>query len=114
MISSFNHNVYVNLVSAGAIPTKAAISACYDLFKLSKPDTYDQILRSWYRLRLMTNGGDTSVAKRARDFKKHTDTIEAAVSALSSFYCSKLIRYRFGMALATSALRASASLWAVS
>lgn len=74
----------VNFDLVGAIPNKATISACYDLFKLSKPDTYDSILRSWYRLRLMTDGSDMSMSKCARDFKKHAEKIDALVGAISS------------------------------
>lgn len=103
------------VVLAGAIPKKAVISACYDLFKLSKPDKYDDILRSWYRLRLMTDGDNISMAKRSRDFKKHTESIDAVVGTIFAllFLQSFLIYSRFGMALLTTALRAYALLWAV-
>ncbi|KJA25424.1 hypothetical protein HYPSUDRAFT_199591 [Hypholoma sublateritium FD-334 SS-4] len=71
---------------SGAIPKKAAISACYELFKLSKPDTYDQILRSWYKLHLMTETGDMSMSKRTRNFRKHAEKIEALIRHGSSHH----------------------------
>ncbi|KJA14941.1 hypothetical protein HYPSUDRAFT_208298 [Hypholoma sublateritium FD-334 SS-4] len=70
----------------GAIPKKAAISACYELFKLSKPDTYDQILRSWYRLRLMTQTGDIPMSKRTRNFRKHVEKIDSLIRHGSSHH----------------------------
>ena len=80
-----------NIALAGAIPPKSVVSACYDLFKLAQPDNYDDILRSWYRLRLVTEAGDMSASKRTRDFKKHTDKIDALVGALLSLHISELI-----------------------
>ena len=80
-----------NIALAGAIPPKSVVSACYDLFKLAQPDSYDDILRSWYRLRLVTEAGDMSVTKRSRDFKKHTEKIDALAGTLTSLQFAELI-----------------------
>ena len=104
----------INVVVAGAIPTKAAISACYEAFKLEKPDTYDDVLRSWYRVRVIKQGDEISMSKRGRDFRRFVDKIDGLVSCLPSLYCSKFTFCRFGMAPATSALRAYALLRVVS
>lgn len=72
----------INLLLAGAIPDKSTVSACYERFKEAKPDLFDDILRSWYRLRLMADKGEMSVAKRAREFKKHVDNIDGVVSGM--------------------------------
>ncbi|KAF8178003.1 hypothetical protein BJ912DRAFT_1063344 [Pholiota molesta] len=71
---------------AGGLPTKATIASCYERFKAASPDSYDQVLRSWHRLRLMSDRADVSFAKRTRDFKKHTDKMGSVIRQASNMH----------------------------
>lgn len=82
---------------AGAIPSKATIAAAYERFKLKFPDTYDQILQAWYRVRQLTESSGLSVSKRSREFRKFVESIDNLVRSVYFFLHSHLIACRSEM-----------------